>query len=53
MKVKAHLPHTILIVDDDKSITGALALILKKAGYDVLTANSAGEARSEIGRAHV
>src|SRR3569832_929247 len=48
MKVKAHLPHAILIVDDDKSITGALALILKKAGYEVLTANSAGEARSVL-----
>src|SRR3569832_35601 len=48
MKVKAHLPHAILIVDDDKSLTGALALILKKAGYEVLTANSAGEARSVL-----
>ena len=50
MKVKAHLPHTILIVDDDRSITGALALILKKAGYEVLTANSDGEARSVLNR---
>lgn len=48
--MKAHLPHTILVVDDDKSITGALAVILKKAGYEVLTANSVGEARSVLSR---
>jgi DNA-binding NtrC family response regulator len=46
--VKAPLPHTILVVDDDKSITGALAVILRKAGYEVLTTNSVGEARSVL-----
>ena len=50
MKVKAPLPHTILVVDDDKSITGALTVILKKAGYEVLPANSVEEARSVLSR---
>ena len=50
MKVKAHLPHTILVVDDDKSITGALSLILRKAGYEVLTSNSVGDARSVLSK---
>ena len=46
--MKAHLPNTILVVDDDRSITGALAVILKKAGYEVLTTNSLAEARSVL-----
>jgi DNA-binding NtrC family response regulator len=41
-----NLPKKILVVDDDRSITGGLSLILKKAGYETLTANSVGEARS-------
>ncbi len=44
----AHTPNTILVVDDDKSITGALALILRKAGYEVLTRNSVVEAKSVL-----
>lgn len=46
--MKAHPPNTILVVDDDRSITGALAVILRKAGYEVLTANSLAEARSVL-----
>ena len=46
--MKAHPPNTILVVDDDRSITGALALILRKAGYEVLTSNSLAEARSAL-----
>jgi len=46
--VKAHPPNTILVVDDDRSITGALALILRKAGYEVLTTNSIAEAKSVL-----
>jgi DNA-binding NtrC family response regulator len=46
--VKAHSPNTILVVDDDKSITGALALILRKAGYETLTTNSIAEAKSVL-----
>src|ERR1044072_7308574 len=48
MKVKAHLPNRILVVDDDRSITGALAVILRKAGYEALTTNSIGEAESVL-----
>ena len=44
--MKAHLPNTILVVDDDRSITGALAVILRKAGYETLTTNSLVEAKS-------
>lgn len=43
--MKAHLPNTILVVDDDRSVTGALATILRTAGYETLTANSVVEAR--------
>jgi len=46
--VKVHPPNTILIVDDDRSITGALAVILRKAGYEVFTTNSLAEARSAL-----
>jgi DNA-binding NtrC family response regulator len=46
--VKAHPTNTILVVDDDRSITGALAAILRKAGYEVHTANSVAEARSAL-----
>lgn len=42
------MPNTILVVDDDRSITGALAFILKKAGYEALTTNSIGEAKSVL-----
>ena len=46
--MKAHSPNTILVVDDDRSVTGALAVILKAAGYDVLTTNSLAEATSVL-----
>ena len=46
--MKAHLPNTILVVDDDRSITGALAVVLRKAGYETLTANSFVEAKSVL-----
>lgn len=44
--MKAHSPNTILVVDDDRSVTGALAVILKKAGYETLTTNSLVQAKS-------
>ncbi|HKG60559.1 MAG TPA: sigma-54 dependent transcriptional regulator [Pyrinomonadaceae bacterium] len=40
------MPHTILIVDDDRSVTGALATILNAAGYETLTTNSLVQAKS-------
>lgn len=46
--MKAHSPNTILVVDDDGSVTGALAAILRKVGYEVLTTNSLAEARSVL-----
>jgi DNA-binding NtrC family response regulator len=39
------MPNTILIVDD-RSVTGALAAILKEVGYETLTTNSLVEAKS-------
>ena len=41
-------PNTILVVDDDRSITGALAAILRTAGYETLTSNSLAQARSVL-----
>ncbi|HEU4833082.1 MAG TPA: sigma-54 dependent transcriptional regulator [Pyrinomonadaceae bacterium] len=38
--------QVILIVDDDKSVTGALATILNDAGYETLTTNSLVDAKS-------
>ena len=35
----AHPPKTILVVDDEPSVTGSLELILSEAGYEVLTAH--------------
>jgi DNA-binding NtrC family response regulator len=46
--VKAQSPNTILIVDDERSITGALAAILRKASYEVFTTNSFAEAKSVL-----
>jgi DNA-binding NtrC family response regulator len=40
------MSNTILIVDDDKSVTGALATILTEAGYETLGANSLVQAKS-------
>ena len=42
--MKAPLLKRILIVDDEKSVTAALDLILSEAGFEVLTADSFAEA---------
>ena len=42
--MKAHLANKILVVDDERSVTGALELILRDSGYQVLTSNSVAEA---------
>lgn len=47
--MKARSPNTILVVDDDRSVTGALATILRTAGYETLTTNSIAEAKSVLG----
>ena len=40
------MPNTILIVDDDRSVTGALDVILTEAGYETLTTHSLVQAKS-------
>jgi DNA-binding NtrC family response regulator len=47
--VKTHSRNSILVVDDEKSVTAALSVILRKAGYEVLTTNSFVEALSILG----
>lgn len=42
--MKAPLPSRILVVDDERSITAALALILSESGYEVSTAHTVLEA---------
>ena len=42
--------RTILIVDDDMSVTTSLALLLKQAGYRVTTANNPAQALGQIER---
>lgn len=39
-------PKRIFVVDDDPSVTGALAVILADAGYDVVTAGTINQATS-------
>jgi DNA-binding NtrC family response regulator len=40
------MPNTILIVDDDRSVTGALAAILTEARHQTLTTNSLVQAKT-------
>ncbi len=42
------MAHHILIVDDDRSITDALALLFKRAGYTVAIASSGTEALQKL-----
>ena len=44
------LTPQILIVDDDPDIRDLLEMILKRAGYDVVTASDGGDALLELGR---
>ena len=39
---------TILVVDDDPSVTASLALLLKQSGYGVRTASGAAEGRAVV-----
>lgn len=45
--------ESILVVDDDREIVGAIAAALEKEGYQVLRAYDGLEAVDKIGRAHV
>lgn len=38
--------HKILVIDDDKGVTRALAIRLRSAGFEVVTCNAAEEASS-------
>lgn len=51
--MKTRLPNRILVVDDEKSITGALAFILSDSGYDVLTAHSVSDATTILSNSGV
>lgn len=52
-EVKACLPKSILVVDDERSITSALELILSESGFRVLTAHSFAEATKALSDAAV
>lgn len=43
--MKRLLPNRVLVVDDERSIAGALAIILGESGYEVMTAHSVFEAK--------
>lgn len=47
--MKGRLANRILVVDDERSIAGALAIILGEAGYGVVTAHSVFEAKKLLG----
>src|SRR5215204_4542918 len=52
-KVKACLPKSILVVDDERSITSALELILSESGFQVLAAHNFAEATKTLSNADV
>jgi len=47
-EVKECLPKSILVVDDERSITSALELILSESGFQVLTAHNFAEAAKAL-----
>ena len=51
--MKACLPKSILVVDDERSITSALEIILSDSGFEVMTAHSIGDATRILSRANV
>ena len=44
--MKEHVPKTILVIDDEPSVSGALEMILREAGYEVLIADKIAQAMS-------
>ena len=46
--MKAQAPKRILVVDDEPSVTGALAVVLGDAGYDVAIADTIAQAKSAL-----
>ena len=51
--MKVSLPKSILIVDDEPSITSALELILSESGFQVLTAHNFAEATKILSHAGI
>src|ERR1051326_7379150 len=51
--MSAHPPKTILVVDDEPSVTGSMELILSEAGYEVRTAQTFGEATKILSETQV
>ena len=51
--MKACLPKSILVVDDERSITSALELILGESGFQVLTAHNFAEAAKTLSNVDV
>jgi DNA-binding NtrC family response regulator len=51
--MNARLTSRILIVDDERSVTGALELILRESGYEVLTSNSVAEATEVLNQRQI
>lgn len=47
------MPTTVLIVEDEPDLAQVMELALGRAGFDVLTVVSGGDARASIGRRHV
>lgn len=47
------LPNRILVVDDERSVTGALGLILRESGHEVVTAHSVVEAVKVLSECHI
>ena len=50
--MKAHLQSRILVVDDERSVTGALELILHESGHEVVTAHSVVQAMKALSDFH-
>jgi len=51
--VQASVPNKILVVDDERSVTGALGFILREAGHDVVTAHSVVEAIKVLSESNI
>jgi DNA-binding NtrC family response regulator len=51
--VQECLPNRILVVDDERSVTGALGFILRESGHEVVTAHSVVEATKVLSNRHI
>jgi DNA-binding NtrC family response regulator len=48
--LRADSSYSVLVVDDEVSVTGALEVVLRDAGYEVLTAHSIADATKHLKR---